>query len=70
MLACILFLAYQGPQEDMVVNRFSKMVHFTPCRKTFDAMYVVDILFKEVFRLHGILRSIVYDRDYNFVGYF
>jgi len=45
------------------------MTHFIPCHKIDDANYVANLYFKEVVRLHDILRSIVSDRDVKFVSY-
>ena len=53
-----------------MVDRIAKFGHLFVFTTTFIAVQVVELLFKEVFRLHGLPKSIVSDNDNIFFSAF
>eukprot|EP00922_Rhytidocystis_sp_ex-Travisia-forbesii_P044641 GHVS01066562.1.p1 GENE.GHVS01066562.1~~GHVS01066562.1.p1 ORF type:complete len:202 (-),score=10.85 GHVS01066562.1:409-1014(-) len=47
----------------VVVDMFTKMAHFIPCQQTHKAGQVANMYYSEVFRLHGVPKVIISDRD-------
>lgn len=52
-----------------VLDRFSRFAHFIPLSHPFTAAFVACAFFQEIVRLHGLLESIVSDRDQVFTGH-
>lgn len=54
----------------VVVDRLKNYAHFFPIAITYSATHVVEVFFREVFRLHGLPQIFVSDRDSCFMSHF
>eukprot|EP00268_Persea_americana_P051035 TRINITY_DN5607_c2_g1_i1.p1 TRINITY_DN5607_c2_g1~~TRINITY_DN5607_c2_g1_i1.p1 ORF type:complete len:107 (-),score=7.26 TRINITY_DN5607_c2_g1_i1:663-983(-) len=56
----------------VIVDRYSKMVHFIPCNKTYDVVKVASLFLriKIIVKLHDVPKTIVFDRAVMFMSYF
>jgi len=54
----------------VIIDLLTAMIHLVPSRTTYTAKDVAELMFAEVYKLHGLPRSIVSDRDVLFTGLF
>jgi hypothetical protein len=69
----IIGLPTSAKQNDaimVVVNKLSKSVHFIPVKSTCKEIDIANIFMKQIFRLHGMPKEIVSDRDTKFTSNF
>ena len=52
----------------VVVDKLSKAAHFIPVKTTYKAANIADIFLKKIFRLHGVPKVIISDKDPKFIG--
>lgn len=54
----------------VVVDKLSKAAHFIPVQSTYKAVQIAHIFMKNVFKLHGLPKTIISDRDVKFTSAF
>ena len=54
----------------VVVDKLSKATHFIPMHSTYKAVQIAHLFMKNVFRLHGLPKVIISDRDVKFTSTF
>ena len=54
----------------VIIDHFTYMVHLVPSVQTYRARDIAELMFDTVYKLHGIPRKIVSDRDSLFTGQF
>ena len=54
----------------VVIYKLSKEAHFILVKSTYKAVNIANIFLKEIFKLHGIPKAIISDRDVKFTGNF
>lgn len=54
----------------VVIDRFTKYGHFVPIGHPYTAKLIAELFIKEIFRLHGLPKGIVTDRDPIFMSQF
>jgi hypothetical protein len=54
----------------VVIDKLSKYAHFIPINSNFKAINITEIIMKEIFRLHGIPKMVISDRDVKFTSTF
>lgn len=54
----------------VVVDKLSKAAHFIPVQSTYRAVQIVHIFMQNVFKLHGLAKTIISDQDVKFTSTF
>jgi hypothetical protein len=47
----------------VIIDRLTGMVHLVPSKQTYNARQVAELVFSEVYRLHGLPKTIISNRD-------
>jgi hypothetical protein len=62
--------AKQNDSIMVVVEKLSKSSHFIPVKSTCKAIDISNIFMKDIFKLHGMPKEIISDRDRKFTSKF
>jgi hypothetical protein len=62
--------ARQNDAIMVVVDKLSKSAHFIPIKSTFKEIDIANLFMKDMFRLHGMPKKIMSDRDMKFPSNF
>ena len=54
----------------VVVDKLSKSAHFIPVKSNYKDVNVAEIFLIEIFRLHGVMKMVISDRDVKFTSNF
>jgi hypothetical protein len=54
----------------IVIDKLSKSAYFIPMKSTYKEINIIEIFMKEIFRLHGIPKMGILDRDVKFTSNF
>jgi hypothetical protein len=54
----------------VVIDKLSKSTHFIPVKSTYKEINITEIFMKKIFRLHGIPKMVISDRDVKFTSTF
>ena len=54
----------------VVVDRLTKYAHFIPISANINAPQLAEVFMQSIYKLHGIPKRIVSDRDPKFTGHF
>ena len=54
----------------VIIDLLTTMIHLVPSRTTYTAKNIAELMFAEVYKLHGLPRTIVSDRDVLFTSLF
>ena len=66
-------LPKNGKQNDsimVVVDKLRKATHFIPVKSTYKAINIADSFMKEIYRLHGVRKVVISNRDAKFTRIF